>query len=216
MASVASAYGPCGTDATGDSACPLSISPTTVSGSIANAQEHDYYVFYAYRRTHLSLTVNDTDDPTCSFNLTCSDVFATLFHKDGAEVTNTESSSPLSGISQPRSIEPTIGRGIYYVTVVSPADVNDPAPYTLSINAATTPAVHWPPLCTVPTLKRNTTLYRVKRRLGDSYCRVGRVSHAYSRHTRRGRVIGLRPRFGAVRAYETKVKIVVSRGRRRR
>jgi hypothetical protein len=209
MASTSWAYGPCGVDDNGSSACPLALSPTSVSATLANGTERDYYVFSAYRRTTLSLTINNDDNPACSFNFTCADVSATLLYRDGAEVTNTQVSSPQNGIEQPQSISPTIGRGIYYVTINGFGSGSFPAPYTLSINAATSPAIHWPPLCQVPKLQRNTRLGRVKVDLTRDYCLGGRVHHAYSNHTRRGRVIGLRPHFGAVEPYQTMIPTFV-------
>lgn len=214
-ASSASAFGPCGVDDSTASACPLSLSPITVSGSLATGSENDWYVFDAYRTTVLSLTINNTDDPSCSITLTCADVEATLLHKNGAEVTNTQDSTPQDGSDQPQSISPTIRRGIYYVEVNGFGSESLPAPYTLSINANTTPAIHWPPLCQVPRLRPNTRLARAKLKLTRAFCLPGRVTHAYSNHTRRGRVIGLRPHVRAVRPFHTKVRIIVSRGRRK-
>ena len=55
------------------------------------------------------------------------------------------------------------------------------------------------------------TLANAKRALTRNYCRVGRVSHAYSRK-RKGRVSAQSRRAGAVLAALAKVKLTVSRG----
>ena len=46
-------------------------------------------------------------------------------------------------------------------------------------------------------------------------CRVGKVSHAYSKGMKRGRVISTKPWFGAVLPKGGKVNLVISRGRKR-
>ena len=47
-----------------------------------------------------------------------------------------------------------------------------------------------------------------------SGCRVGRVRHRYSRKDRKGTVIRQRPDAGAVLPNNSRVNLVVSRGRR--
>jgi VCBS repeat-containing protein len=72
-----------------------------------------------------------------------------------------------------------------------------------------TPTVH----CLVPKLK-GKTLAGARRLLASRHCRLGGVTRAYSAKVRRGRVVSQRPRAGLVLAEGTKVKVLVSRGRR--
>jgi hypothetical protein len=70
-----------------------------------------------------------------------------------------------------------------------------------------------PGLCAVQDVRRKKlpaatlTLARVN-------CQVGMIRRAYSRFTRKGRVISQQPNFGAVLPGASKVNVVVSRGRR--
>jgi PASTA domain-containing protein len=68
--------------------------------------------------------------------------------------------------------------------------------------------------CVVPRLRGLTTL-RARRLLAAKRCRLGRVSKAYSRKVRRGRIIGQSRRAGARLPRATRVHVVVSRGPRR-
>jgi beta-lactam-binding protein with PASTA domain len=70
------------------------------------------------------------------------------------------------------------------------------------------------PSCTVPRL-RGLTIAVAKRTLTKRGCALGRVSRAYSRRVRRGRIVGQRPAPGLRLRRGAKVAVVVSRGRRR-
>jgi beta-lactam-binding protein with PASTA domain len=59
------------------------------------------------------------------------------------------------------------------------------------------------------------TLSAAKDALARINCRVGKVSRAYSRSIKRGRVISQKPGFGAVLPKGSKVNLVISRGRKR-
>jgi beta-lactam-binding protein with PASTA domain len=67
--------------------------------------------------------------------------------------------------------------------------------------------------CTVPRL-RGQTVAVAKRSLAKRGCAMGRVSRAYSRRVRRGRIVGQRPGPGLRLRRGAKVAVVVSRGRR--
>jgi beta-lactam-binding protein with PASTA domain len=71
------------------------------------------------------------------------------------------------------------------------------------------------PACTVPRL-RGLTLAAAKRSLARKGCAIGRVSRAYSKRVRRGRVMHQRPGPGLRLRRGAKVSVVLSRGRRRR
>ena len=71
------------------------------------------------------------------------------------------------------------------------------------------------PVCTVPRL-RGLTVVGAKRSLAKAGCRLGRVSRAFSRRVRRGRIVAQRPGPGLRKARGSKIAVVVSRGRRKR
>ncbi|HEX5909003.1 MAG TPA: PASTA domain-containing protein [Thermoleophilaceae bacterium] len=68
--------------------------------------------------------------------------------------------------------------------------------------------------CVVPQL-RGAKLSTARRRLSRAGCRTGAVRRRYSRRVRKGRVIASAPKAGSRRATGTKVRLSVSRGRRR-
>jgi VCBS repeat protein/PASTA domain-containing protein/FG-GAP repeat protein len=69
-------------------------------------------------------------------------------------------------------------------------------------------------LCVVPNL-RGKTLPAAKRMLARAQCRVGKISRAFSKVVKNGRVISEKPRWGAVLPNRGRVNLVVSRGRNR-
>lgn len=71
------------------------------------------------------------------------------------------------------------------------------------------------PVCTVPRL-RGLTLLGAKRALVKKGCALGRVTRAYSRRVRRGRVLAQRPGPSLRLRRGAKVAVVLSRGKRRR
>ncbi|HEV3478296.1 MAG TPA: S8 family serine peptidase [Gaiellaceae bacterium] len=71
------------------------------------------------------------------------------------------------------------------------------------------------PVCTVPRL-RGLTLAAAKRSLRSRGCRLGRVTKAYSRRVRRGRLVAQRPGPGLRLRRGAKIAVVLSRGSRRR
>jgi hypothetical protein len=71
------------------------------------------------------------------------------------------------------------------------------------------------PVCTVPRL-RGLTLVVAKRTLAKKGCALGRVTRAYSKRVRRGRVLQQRPGPGLRLRRGAKVAVVLSRGRRNR
>jgi hypothetical protein len=68
-------------------------------------------------------------------------------------------------------------------------------------------------LCTVPNVKRKT-LPAAKRAIARANCRVGKVSRAYSKPIRKGRVISAKPKPDTVLPKGSKVNLVVSLGRK--
>lgn len=73
--------------------------------------------------------------------------------------------------------------------------------------------INTPGLCNVQNVV-GMTLALAKRTLARISCRVGKVSHAYSKGMKRGRVISTKPWFGAVLPKGGKVSLVISRGRK--
>ncbi|HJU36104.1 MAG TPA: PASTA domain-containing protein [Gaiellaceae bacterium] len=68
--------------------------------------------------------------------------------------------------------------------------------------------------CVVPKLK-GKTLRVAKRRLKRNDCRLGKVKHAFSRRVKKGHVISQRPKAHRLRAHGARVRLTVSRGRKR-
>jgi alpha-tubulin suppressor-like RCC1 family protein len=71
-----------------------------------------------------------------------------------------------------------------------------------------------PPRCTVPKVK-GKTLGAAKAAIAAGHCRTGSVRRAYSKTTKRGRVISEKPAPGATLPRGSKVNLVVSRGPKR-
>jgi hypothetical protein len=67
--------------------------------------------------------------------------------------------------------------------------------------------------CVVPRLK-GASIAAARRTVARRHCSVGRITRAYSRTVKIGRVISQTPRPGARRAKGAKISLVVSRGRR--
>jgi ABC-type oligopeptide transport system substrate-binding subunit len=70
------------------------------------------------------------------------------------------------------------------------------------------------PRCIVPNV-RGTTLRQARRMLAARRCALGRVTRAYSAKVKNGRIIRQSPRPGARLSRGTRVRVVVSRGKRR-
>lgn len=219
LASTSHATGSCGSDLSQSTACPFATSPATLSGSLASTSETDYFVFWARRNTHLTVTVNDAENASCSLtsSIKCGGVLANLVDNHGDNPASTSISAPADGVAAPESFSRIVHGGIWYLEVSGQPDSTGAAvPYTLSIDSSTTPAVAWPPLCVVPKVRAGVRVRRARSRLRGTYCLAGKVHRHYNRHVRRGHVVRLHPGTGAVEPYHTRVAIVVSRGRRHR
>lgn len=216
-AAPAGAYGPCGTNFDGPTACPITTSPATVGGTLASSPEKDYYVFYARRHTQLSLAATDTEDPSCDLlsSVHCSIVQVALYDRKGNVLAMSGYSGPQNGVaSLPAGLSRRLAGGIYYAVVSGVLFSSGPIPYSLSVNGS--PNVQYPPPCIVPKLRHNTGLARAKRLLARHGCGVGKIRHQVDRRVRRGDVIGFRPRAGTVAPFGTRVGILVSGRRTRR
>jgi hypothetical protein len=82
------------------------------------------------------------------------------------------------------------------------------------VSNSVTVLLNRPGRCNVQSVLR-LTLGVARAGLAQAHCRVGAVSSAYSKNVRAGYVIAQRPGFGAVLAGGGKVKLVLSKGRRR-
>jgi hypothetical protein len=69
------------------------------------------------------------------------------------------------------------------------------------------------PHCVVPKLK-GKTLKAAKRALRTHFCSLGKVKHAFSTRVRKGRVISQKPKSGRHLKHGTKVRLIISKGRR--
>jgi opacity protein-like surface antigen len=161
----ASANGPCGQDFDGNHACGVN-SPATIDGSLVTDNESDYYVFHAAKGTELSVSVTDTEAPSCSQSYTsgCGSVYVELTDNKGNGIEQTEGSSPNNGISVPANFSHTLdANGTYYLIVRGQLgnDANDnptSVPYQLSVSAS--PSVQWPP--PAPPQGHTPTAHKVK------------------------------------------------------
>ena len=76
-----------------------------------------------------------------------------------------------------------------------------------------------PGLCNVQSVNgeyfRTPTLAAAKRILARGLCRVGKVSRVFSPYVKKGLVISQKPGFGAVLPQGGKVRLVISKGKRR-
>ena len=67
--------------------------------------------------------------------------------------------------------------------------------------------------CVVPNV-RGTTLTSARAAVWAAHCRIGHVGHAYSTHTRAGRVMSQKPKPGKILAKGAQLHLVLSRGKR--
>ena len=93
------------------------------------------------------------------------------------------------------------------------ANYNVAAEVSQSFTIAARPVTVTPTKCRVPNVV-GKTLTAAKLALKQKHCRTGKVSRAYSKKTKKGRVSSQSRRPGRVLANGTKVNLVVSRGRR--
>ena len=90
---MASANGPCGVNYNGPTACGVTA-PTTISGTIVQRQESDYYVFWAPAGTQVATTITDTIAPSCtSSGNGCGQVSTYLDDSSGESVSGSSSST---------------------------------------------------------------------------------------------------------------------------
>jgi len=115
------------------------------------------------------------------------------------------------GRFQPQVDYPTCG-----VTGIDVADVNGDGRRDVVTSGASAISVlmNSPGLCNVQDVEGMSPAV-AKRTLARVHCRAGKVSRAYSKDVRRGRVISQKPAFGAVLPAGGKVRLVVSLGRKR-
>jgi CSLREA domain-containing protein len=71
-----------------------------------------------------------------------------------------------------------------------------------------------PSRCVVPKLLHKT-LAGAKKAIVKAHCRTGKITHAYSKRVRRGRIVAQSPKAGRRLPRGAKIKLVVSRGRHR-
>ena len=154
----AAAAGPCGIDSDTDTACPITATAASYSGTLTTDGEDDYYVFYAQAGTQLSLTITDTEDPSCaegSSGSVCGDVGADLLDANENDLSSTDDSTPMNGARIPTTLTATLQTsGTYYVDISgdlgADGDNNPtPVPYTLTVTAS--PGIQWPSPSLTPT-----------------------------------------------------------------
>lgn len=232
------ADGPCGQDYTGPTACAINTASVhDYDGTIVANNDVDYYVMYAAKSTHLSLSITDRENPACSnadFPIQCGEVSIALYDSQGNEVGGPGGgSSARNGITVPLTWSTIISSaGTYYLEVSgdegSDSNGNSTSvPYDL--NVAASPNVEWPapipapapisppaparPACVVPKYG-GASLNTVKKRIKADHCTVGKVRGEFDKHVRRGQVISLSVRPGRHLRNQAPVGILVSKGRR--
>jgi hypothetical protein len=124
----------------------------------------------------------------------------------GAMTSVSSAGSGTTGVPVESQISGLTGATVYHFRIVatSAAGTTRGADQTFK-----TPNV----MCVVPKVK-GKPLKAAKRAIRAAHCAVGTVKRAYSARVRRGRIVSQRPKPHAVRPTGTKVKLVVSRGRR--
>jgi PASTA domain len=99
--------------------------------------------------------------------------------------------------------------------VVTATNIDGSRSATSEASAVVVAAKVTPPVrCVVPNV-RGRSLKQAKSRLRRAHCRPGRIVRAFSASVRRGRVISQSPRPGARMKQGTRIKLVVSKGRKR-
>jgi PASTA domain/Divergent InlB B-repeat domain len=140
----------------------------------------------------------------------------------------TVTSSP-GGLDCPSACSAVVGAGAAVTLTAKPAPGSYFADWSLSggCGGATSPCAYDMPSsddlevaefrldhCLVPSV-RHLTLGNARSRLGAYSCRAGAIVHAYSPHVKKGLVISQRPNSGTRLAKGAKVRLVLSRGKRR-
>ena len=123
-------------------------SPAHLTGVLGTDNQGDYYAMYVHPNTELSVTITDTESPSCN---SCGFAEAGLYDANGNPIyaAMTGSSQPNNGITVPRSFSYTVASGgVYFIEVdggLGRDANNNPAsvPYTLQVSAS--PNVSWPP-----------------------------------------------------------------------
>jgi hypothetical protein len=93
--------------------------------------------------------------------------------------------------------------------------VAGPQPVLFTVGYPPPPPPPPPPPCIVPTLRANTRLTAIERRIRAAHCRLGRIRYSHTRRIRRGIVVSLSPRPRARLSSGSRVAILVSLGRGR-
>ena len=153
----AAADGPCGQDYTTNTACPITTPGGPFTGNIVADDDTDYYVFEAVANTHLSVSILDTEDASCSTSdaAECGYVSVELYDSAGDDEGGPDGSEPDSGVDVPSNWSTILSTGDTYYLEVSGEpglDLNgNPTalPYQLSVHA--TPKVVWPAPSSNPT-----------------------------------------------------------------
>lgn len=126
------------------------------------------------------------------------------------------SGTPVCSLSAAGSCQITYTGSVGTATITAAYD-GDSSHATSSATqqiVVTAPIGAGPRLCYVPRMT-GKTVAQARRELRHSHCRSGRVSHAFSKRIRKGRVISQRPGPHKVLVADRhRVRLVVSRGKR--
>lgn len=133
VAGPAAARTPCGHHGSRD-AC-LIRGNRTIHGSLPKSQAflNRWYRIRVRARTHLSLAIDDREDPDCSSSGTvaCGSVQVTLLSPRGDQLRESRTSTPSNGVNHPVTISRFVHKaGTYYADVGGYTN-GEPMPFTL-------------------------------------------------------------------------------------
>jgi Bacterial Ig domain/PASTA domain len=148
----------------------------------------------------ISLPATDVDRDQLGFEIVGAPAHAALASLGGSRVRYTAA----RGYVGPDSFTFRVSDGTAYSNTA-----------TVRVSVERPPAPPPQTRCVVPNL-RGRTVAQARRMLAARRCALGRVARAYSARLRSGRIISQSRRPGARLPRGTRVKVVVSRGRRRR
>ncbi len=194
--------------------------PASTSGVVQSIEDTHFFHFYGLRGTVLTVTLTDTDSPSCNgLGPACGDLLALLVNQ-GRTRRPLSYSTPFVGYRDAEA--PTISFSVslpatqaYLLEVGGEPGLDAfgrSVPVSYAVQVAASPAVHWPAPCTVAKLGRRASLAAWKRAIVRGRCAIGRIRHLHSGRVPRGRVIGVLPPTGSVLPYRTAVTIIVSAG----
>jgi hypothetical protein len=177
-----------------------------------------------------TVTVNSSTAVTANFDLAPETLTVTEAGSAGGIVTSSPAGIDCVGGGSTCSHQFAHGTAVTLIAVVGPHELfegwsgggcSGAGSCTVTMNAATTVTATFqsnggPPVvkqCVVPKLK-GKTLSSAKRALKGRHCKNGKITHAFSRTVKKGRVIAQKPKAGKRLHSGAKVSLVLSEGKK--